>query len=80
MFGRGLEEREYSDKVGAEIDAEVSRIMGEALKRAEEVVQKHKVALEAITKRLIEVETIEQAEYEGIIVAHGIPVKKKIEL
>ena len=81
MFGRGLEEREYSDHVGAEIDAEVSRIMGEALARANKVVTEHKEALEAIAKRLIEVETIEREEYEGIIKTHGIhPKKREIEL
>ena len=80
MFGRGLEEKEYSDKVGAEIDAEVSRIMSEALARANKVVTEHKAALEAIAKRLIETETIERDEYEGIIKIHGIHPKKRIEL
>ena len=77
LFGKGLEEREYSQKVGADIDAEVSRIMSEAFVRAEEVVIKYKPALEAIARRLIEVETIERDEYEKIIIAHGIPLKKK---
>jgi cell division protease FtsH len=81
MFGRGLEEHEYSDRVGAEIDAEVSRIMSDALGRANKVVTEHKAALDAIAQRLIEVETIERDEYEGIIKKHGIHAKKReIEL
>ena len=81
MFGRGLEERgEYSQKVSAEIDAEVSRIMSEAFAQAEEIVTTHRGALEAIAKRLIEVETIERDEYEKIIVAHGIQPKRKVEI
>ena len=80
MFGKGVEENAYSERVSAEIDAEVSRIMDEAYKRAEEVVTKHKAVLDIVAKRLIEVETIEQQEYEQIIVAHGIPLKKKLDI
>jgi cell division protease FtsH len=78
MFGKGLsEDREFSDQVAQDIDAEVSRIMSEARERAEEVVKTHKKLLDAVAKRLIEVETIERDEYEAMIVAHGIELKKK---
>lgn len=80
MFGKGLEDKDYSEKVGADIDAEVSRIMSEAFARAEKVVTEHKAALDAIAKRLIEVETIERDEYEKIIIAHGIQPKKKLDI
>lgn len=76
MFGQGVEHKEYSDKTGALIDSEVQRIMREALERAQEVLTTHKNVLEVITKRLVEVETIEQPEYEAILSAHGIPLKK----
>ena len=32
VYGRGLEDKEYSEKVGAMIDDEVSKIMNEAFK------------------------------------------------
>ncbi|MES2223960.1 MAG: ATP-dependent zinc metalloprotease FtsH [Patescibacteria group bacterium] len=77
LFGRGVEDNGYSERVSAEIDGEVSLIIHNALKKAEDIVTKYRNVLEAITRRLIEVEVIEQAEYESIIVAHGIPLKKK---
>ncbi|MEI6420095.1 MAG: ATP-dependent zinc metalloprotease FtsH [bacterium] len=78
LFGRGVGEKDYSDKVGAEIDSEVSKIMTEAMKRAEKVLTDHKKAFEAVTKRLVETETLERAEYEQILIANGIlPEKKK---
>ena len=80
MFGRGLEDKDYSPQVSSEIDAEVSRIMKEGYAKAEAVVTKHRPALEAIAKRLIEVETIERDEYEQIIIAHGIQPKKKLDI
>ena len=80
MFGKGVEDKEYSEKVGADIDAEVSRIMSEGYKRADETVTKYRPALDAIAKRLIEVETIEREEYETIIIAHGIQPKKKLDI
>jgi len=76
MFGMGVADKEYSEKVSAEIDGEVTRIMTEARKQAEDVLAHHKKAFEAIAKRLIETETIEREEYEAIVVAQGIPMKK----
>ena len=80
MFGRGLEGNEYSEKVSSEIDAEVSRIMKEAYKKAEDIIVKHRPLLDAIAKRLIEKETIERDEFEVILVANGITPKKKLDI
>jgi cell division protease FtsH len=78
--GRGVENREHSEKLSAEIDAEVMRIMTEAHDRAQQILTDHRKLLEIIAKRLIEVETIERDEYEKMIVAHGIPLKKKLDI
>lgn len=80
MFGKGVEDNGYSEKISADIDSEVARIMDEGYKKAHEIVTTHKLALDAIAKRLIEVETIEREEYESIIVAHGIQPKKKLDI
>lgn len=80
LFGRGMEDREYSEKVGSEIDAEVSRIMDTGMKRAEEIITNHRKLLDVIAHRLIEVETIEREEFEKILVAHGITPKKKLDI
>lgn len=81
MFGKGLEESGgVSERVNAEIDGEVSRIMSEAMERAKETVTTHRAALDAVAKRLIETETIERDEYEKIIIAHGIQPKKKLDI
>jgi cell division protease FtsH len=80
LFGRGVDDKEYSERVSAEIDAEVSRIMEEGRQKAEDVLKKYRVLLDIVAKRLIEVETIERDEYEKIIIAHGIVLKKKPEM
>ncbi len=80
MFGKGIEEKEYSEKISADVDSEVARIMDEGYKKAEHIVTTHKAALDAIAKRLIEVENIEREEYETIIMAHGIQPKKKLDI
>ena len=78
LFGRGVGDGEYSEKVSADIDSEVSKIMTEALHRAEKVLLDYKPAFEAVAKKLVEVETLERAEYEKILIANGIlPEKKK---
>jgi cell division protease FtsH len=76
LFGTGVHGDEYSEEVSAKIDTEVSKIMNEAKKTAETVVKKHKKLLEIIAKALIEKETLEQDEFEQILLAHGIKPKK----
>jgi cell division protease FtsH len=80
MFGKGIEDKEYSEKVSADIDAEVSKIMSEGMAKANDIISKYKNALDAIAKRLIDVETIEREEYESIIISHGITPKRKLDI
>jgi cell division protease FtsH len=76
LYGMGVSDREYSEKVASEIDSEVSKIMTDAREVAKKTLVHNKVAFEAIAKRLIETETIEREEYETILVAQGIVVKR----
>jgi len=80
LFGLGVGDKDYSERVGALIDAEVSKIMNEAMKKVEKIIKDHRKVLDAIALRLIEVETIEQKEFEEILVAHGIALKKKKDI
>lgn len=70
-------EKEFGEAVATKVDAEVSRIINDGLKSAEKVLTEHKKAFTAIAQKLIEVETLEQEEYEKILTAHGIMLKKK---
>lgn len=80
LFGRGVEEGEYSEKVAAEIDSEVKLIMTTAQGRAEETIRNNKKLLDSIAERLIEVETIERDEFEKILIVHGVTPKRKKEI
>lgn len=77
MFGRGIDGSEHSEKVEAQIDAEVKAIIDEAYRRAEEVLRTHEAAFEAVSKKLIEVETLERDDYEKILIQHGIEPKRQ---
>ncbi|MFA6386396.1 MAG: ATP-dependent zinc metalloprotease FtsH [Candidatus Paceibacterota bacterium] len=80
MFGRGVNDSEYSERVSALIDSEVSKIMNNAFAVARTVLTDKRKVLDAIAHKLIDVETLEQAEYNEIIVANGIVPKKKEEI
>ena len=80
LFGRGVEAHEYSEKVSAEIDAEVKKIVDEAYKKAEDIITKHRALLNTIAARLVDVETLEREEFEKILIANGITPKKKEEI
>jgi cell division protease FtsH len=65
------EQRDYSEAVAKEIDAEVSRIVSKAYNRAGEVLKRHRAQLDAIAQRLIEVETLDAQEF--IALFEGAP-------
>jgi cell division protease FtsH len=77
MFGRGVEDKEYSENISSQIDAEVRKIMNTAHQTAQQVLSENKKVLEVIANRLIEVENIEREEYEQILTAHGIKFKNE---
>jgi cell division protease FtsH len=78
FLGRDLgTERNYSEEVAKEVDAEVSKIMNNALKKAKEILIKYREALDKIAKTLMEKETIEREEFEKIISSFGIKPKKE---
>ncbi len=72
-------EKNYSEKMAREIDDEVRKFMVAADKRAGEILEKNRAALDAIANRLIEKETIERAEFDELISSFGIELKGKKE-
>ena len=80
LFGSGLEGKEYSEKVSAEIDAEVHKIINDAYSRAETILKDQRKTLDAIAHRLIEVETLEREEFEQLLIANGITPKRKQDI
>jgi cell division protease FtsH len=76
MMGGGLsEDRGYSLEVAKQIDDEVRAIIEGGKARAREIIVKHRGALDAIAKRLLEVETLEREEYEAILKAQGVVIQ-----
>ena len=80
MIGGGMSEnRGYSPQVAKAIDEEVARIIEEGKSRAKEVLTKYRPALEAISKRLVEVETMERDEYEALLKKEGVVIQDAYE-
>lgn len=79
MFGRGVNDNEYSERVSGLIDEEVSKIMNNAFEVARTVLTEKREVLDAIAKKLIEVETLEQDEYNEVIKSFGITPKLREE-
>ena len=72
--------KEYSEAYGEKIDGEVKRIVDEAWQRARNIILDKRAVLIAIADELMRVENIEREEFEKILITHGIPVKKKVEV
>ena len=70
FLGRELsEQRDYSDSTAQNIDNEVKKIVTAAYNRAVEILTQYRSNLEDVAKKLIEVETINQDEFEKIFPA-----------
>jgi cell division protease FtsH len=68
FLGREIaEQRNYSDQVAEEIDQEVRRIVDEAYARARSILITFRDKLDDLAQRLIEVETIEQKEFQALL-------------
>lgn len=76
LIGGGYsEDRGYSLEIAKQIDDEVRRIIEEGKARARDIITTHRSALDAIAKRLLEVETLEREEYETILKAEGVVIQ-----
>ena len=81
MFGGAdLSNKEYSEKTAFAVDNEVSRIIQEGLVRAEKVLNEHRKALDNLSKKLIESETIEREEFDNLLIANNIMPKKEEQI
>jgi len=74
-----INERSISEKTFSEIDKEVSKIMNEAKKRAEDVIVKHKTALDNLADELMKMETLEREDFEKLLIVNGIKPKSEPE-
>jgi cell division protease FtsH len=61
------EQRNYSEKVAAQIDKEVEKFVKDAENQARKILIKKRKLLEKIAKTLIEKETIEREEFERLV-------------
>lgn len=76
LIGGGVSEnRGYSLEVARAIDDEVNNIIATAKNRAKDILVKHRKALDAVAKRLLEVETLEREEYEEILKTEGVKIQ-----
>ena len=67
FLGREIgEQRDYSESVAEQIDAEVRRIVESAYDRAEAILTDYRTQLTAIAETLIEVETLDREKFEEL--------------
>jgi cell division protease FtsH len=67
FLGREIsEQRDYSESIAEKIDAEVRTLVQQAYDRARAVLTQYRPQLDAVAQKLIEVETIDRAEFERV--------------
>ncbi len=77
FLGRDIgEQKNYSEAIAQQIDAEVRRIMVDAEARATQVMTQYRTYLDTIADRLVKEETLEQEAFTAIV-NDIIPAEKK---
>jgi cell division protease FtsH len=67
FLGREIsEQRDYSEAVAEQIDAEVRKIVDDSYKMARKLLNKYRKQLDAVAQKLLEVETLTRADFEAI--------------
>ena len=59
-------EKDYSEHIAETIDAEINRILGEAMEMSRKVIRDNRDLMQKIVTRLIEKETLEKEEFEEL--------------
>jgi cell division protease FtsH len=68
FLGKDLgEQRDYSDSVAQEIDAEVRQLVTVAHEQALQILRDNREKLDLIAKKLIEVETLDNEDFEALM-------------
>jgi cell division protease FtsH len=76
FLGREIsEQRDYSDAVAEQIDAEVRRIIDSAHQLATDILTQQRDKLDLISQRLLEVETLEASEFIALMEGKDIPAQ-----
>lgn len=71
------EKKNYSEKVAEVIDAEIDRILDEALQTSVRIIKEHRKQMDELVKHLMEKETIEQEEFRRVM-NDGVEEKKDV--
>jgi cell division protease FtsH len=66
-LGKVAEMRNYSEEAAQAIDQEMRHILDSAYHRAKGIIQQRQPKLEALARTLLEVETVERAQFEALM-------------
>ena len=64
--------REYAESTQTYVDEEIARIVNESYERVLDLLRENKDNLERITKKLLEVETLDEKAFRKLL--EGVPV------
>jgi len=65
----------YSEETAREIDQEVDKIIKEMVVKVKDILEENKKVIEMISKKLMQVETLERDEYEKLLILNGVEPK-----
>jgi cell division protease FtsH len=81
FLGRDIgSRREVSEKTAELVDAEIGRVLGEALNRARATLKEHVELLHAVAQNLLERETLAREELDLLLQGKALPPLKSLDI
>jgi cell division protease FtsH len=78
MFDKMTRDRPYSDKTAEEIDNEINELLGEAVKRAREVLKVNRPLLDKLAEELLKEETLDDEQVKAVLKGAKLPAAAKL--
>jgi len=64
-------EKEYSEKIAAEIDVEVKRILDDTHDKTQKIIEEKRETIDSLAKLLLEKEVVDREEFKKLLQLHA---------
>lgn len=77
-MGPSFRQKDYSERIAQDIDAEVRRIVVEQYERGKAILAEHREKLDALAEALLDRETLDREEIDAVMEGRDLPPRERV--
>ncbi|MCZ7684397.1 MAG: ATP-dependent zinc metalloprotease FtsH [Sandaracinaceae bacterium] len=78
LMGPSFRQKDYSERIAQDIDAEVRRIVVEQYERGKAILAEHRDKLDALAEALLDRETLDREEIDAVMEGRDLPPRERV--